>query len=139
MVDRIDVERGEHGDVGQPHAGDMRCVTGVVPSPMLVADRGCGEGEETDDGELVVLPRPHRGEHDGCAEHGADRAVVPASDPDVTRGAFAGESGGRASRDGGEPGEHVHGKEREEDRRGGADLGAEKPCGVNHVSLLPTG
>src|SRR5690242_4976880 len=110
----VDVEGGQHRDIGQAHADDVGGVAWSMAASVLVADGGRGERDQTDEGEVVVLAGSYRGEHECGREDRADGAVVPASGADVAEAAFARERGGSADGDGAEAGEHVHGQHGEE-------------------------
>src|SRR5262249_43311995 len=102
----VDVERGEHGDIGGAHAGDMPGGAGAGAAPGLVADGGGGEGDGAYDEQVGVLPPAHGGQHGGGGEHDGDRPVVPAPGPYVAGTALAHQGGTRPGDHRGEPGEH---------------------------------
>ena len=59
----VDVERGEHGHVGDAHSGDVAGVTGTMAAAMQVADGRGGERHRADDEQVVILPPAHRGQY----------------------------------------------------------------------------
>jgi len=105
----VDVERGEHGHVGDPHPGDVPGVAGAVVAPVLITDGRGGECHRADDEQVVVLPPAQRGQDRRGGEDDGNRPVVPASGPDVARAALSGQRGDRPGGHGSEPGEHVNG------------------------------
>src|SRR5262249_58009772 len=135
----VDVERGEHDEVGGAHARDVPGVAGPVAAAVLVADGRGGVGGGAEDEQVVILPPAHRGEDGRGDEDHGDGPVVPAARADVPGAAFAGGRGGGAGGHGGESGEDVDGEEGQEHRRGGADLGAEDAAGCEHGTLAATG
>jgi hypothetical protein len=85
----VDIERGEHGDVGDAHPGDVTCVPGLVAPAVLVADGRGGERGRTDEEQVVILPPSHLGQDRRGGEDHGDGPVVPAANPDVARAALA--------------------------------------------------
>src|SRR5271166_1727214 len=104
----VDVERGEHGGVGDAHPGDVAGVAGAVAAPVQVSDGGGGKGHRAEDEQVVVLGPAH-----------------------------GGQAGGRAGDDGGQAGEDVDGEDGQEGGGGGAHLVAQDAAGGGH-RLLPS-
>src|SRR5947207_8480666 len=131
----VDVERGEHGGVGDPHAGDVAGVAGAVAAAVQVPG-GSGRERHRAEDEQVVVPGPaHGGQADRGGEHGGDGPVVPAAGPDVPRAALASQRGGRAGDDGGQAGDDVDGEDGQEGGGGGAHLNAQDAAGGGHRQL----
>jgi arsenate reductase len=128
----VDVERGEHREVGHAHAGDVGGVAGTVLAPVQVADRRRRECDQADQGQVVVLAGPHRRQHERGRDHDSECPVVPAAGSHVALAAFCRQRRRGAGEDRAEPGEHVHTQHREEQRRGRADFGTEDPSGIGH-------
>ena len=128
----VHVEGGEHGHVGDAHAGDVAGVARPAAAPVLVADRGGGERGRADDEQVVVLPPPEGGQAGGGAEDDADGQAEPAAGQDVQPAALACQCRGRAGDHGGESGEHVDREEGQEHRSGRAHLVAEYPRCIRH-------
>jgi hypothetical protein len=125
----VDVERGEHDDVGGAHAGDVYGIAGAVPPAVLVPDGRGGERDRAEDEQVVILPPAQRGQDGrGYEDHG-DRPVVPAARMDVPGTALAGDRGDGAGGHRGDAAEHVDGEHGQEHRGGGADFGAEDAAG----------
>src|ERR1035437_4366560 len=121
----VHVERGGQDDVGAGHGEDVGGVAGpaapqagVGPPPVVAAGGGQCESERAEQEQVVVAGRPQRGHRGRGGEHDGDRPVVHGSGAGVPAAALGRGGGQRAGDHGGEPGHHVHGEDRQEQRPG---------------------